>query len=87
MSGTGRGGGPLLITAHTDTVPFGDGWRYPPLSGAIEDGFVWGRGAIDMKNMAAMCVAAMCRLVREGVVLERDLIWPVTHRCRATTTP
>lgn len=75
MTGTGRGGGPLLITAHLDTVPFGDGWKYPPLSGAIEDGFVWGRGAIDMKNMAAMCVAAMCRLVREGVALQRDLIF------------
>lgn len=75
LSGTGRGGGPLLITAHLDTVPFGDGWKYPPLSGAIEEGFVWGRGAIDMKNMAAMCVATMCRLVREGVELERDLIF------------
>jgi acetylornithine deacetylase/succinyl-diaminopimelate desuccinylase-like protein len=75
MPGTGRGGGPLLITAHLDTVPFGDGWKYPPLSGAIEEGFVWGRGAIDMKNMAAMCVATMCRLVREGAVLERDLIF------------
>ena len=75
ISGSGRGGGPLLITAHLDTVPFGDGWKYPPLSGAIEEGFVWGRGAIDMKNMAAMCVATMCRLVREGATLERDLIF------------
>lgn len=75
MTGSGRGGGPLLITAHLDTVPFGDGWKYPALSGAIEEGFVWGRGAIDMKNMAAMCVATMCRLVREGVQLERDLIF------------
>jgi acetylornithine deacetylase/succinyl-diaminopimelate desuccinylase-like protein len=56
-------------------VPFGDGWKYPPLSGALEEGFVWGRGAIDMKNMAAMCVATMCRLVREGATLERDLIF------------
>ncbi len=75
LSGSGRGGGPLLITAHLDTVPFGDGWTYPPLSGAIEGGFVWGRGAIDMKNMAAMCVATMCRLVRERAPLERDLIF------------
>lgn len=75
MSGTGKGGGPLLVTAHLDTVPFGDGWRYPPLSGAIEEGFVWGRGALDMKNMAAMCVATMCRLAREGARLERDLIF------------
>ena len=75
LTGTGRGGGPLLITAHLDTVPFGHGWTYPPLSGEIADGCVWGRGAIDMKNMAAMCVAAMCRLVRERVTLERDLIF------------
>jgi len=75
MRGSGRGGGPLLITAHLDTVPFGDGWTFPPLSGAVERGFVWGRGAIDMKNMAAMCVAAMCRLRREGAALERDLIF------------
>ncbi len=75
LAGTGKGGGPLLITAHLDTVPFGDGWTHPPLSGAIEDGFVWGRGAIDMKNMAAMCVATMCRLKREGAELDRDLVF------------
>ena len=86
MRGTGKGGGPLLLNAHLDTVPFGDGWKYPPLSGALEEGFIWGRGAIDMKNMAAMCVATMCRLVREGAVLDRDLIFAASADEEAGST-
>jgi acetylornithine deacetylase/succinyl-diaminopimelate desuccinylase-like protein len=74
-----RGNGakaPLLLTAHLDVVEADAArWRHPPFSGDIADGCIWGRGAIDMKNMAAMSVAIICRLAREGVVLERDLIF------------
>ncbi len=67
---------PLLLTAHLDVVEADPSkWRYPPFSGEIAEGCLWGRGAIDMKNMAAMCVAIMCRLTRAGVRLQRDLIF------------
>ncbi|MEZ4264937.1 MAG: M20/M25/M40 family metallo-hydrolase [Myxococcota bacterium] len=67
---------PLLLTAHLDVVEAdASRWRHPPFSGEIADGCVWGRGAIDMKNMAAMSVALICRLARDGVQLERDLIF------------
>jgi acetylornithine deacetylase/succinyl-diaminopimelate desuccinylase family protein len=63
----GRGG--LLLLAHTDTVPAGEGWTHPPFAGAVEDGRVIGRGAADMKAGIAAAVAAMAALARSGVPL------------------
>ncbi|MBM4356587.1 MAG: M20/M25/M40 family metallo-hydrolase [Deltaproteobacteria bacterium] len=67
---------PLLLTSHLDVVEADPSqWRYPPFSGAIAEGCLWGRGAIDMKNHAAMSVALLTRLAREGIRLERDVIF------------
>jgi acetylornithine deacetylase/succinyl-diaminopimelate desuccinylase-like protein len=67
---------PLLLTAHLDVVEADPaGWQRGPFSGDIADGFLWGRGAVDMKNMAAMSVAVLGRLAREGVRLRRDVIF------------
>ncbi len=67
---------PLLLTAHLDVVEADpDTWRHPPFAGVIDDGCLWGRGAIDMKNMAAMSVAVMARLAREQPRLRRDVIF------------
>lgn len=67
---------PLLLTAHLDVVEaFPEHWDYPPFSGAIAEGCLWGRGAIDMKNMAAMCAAVMRRLAVDDVTLDRDVIF------------
>lgn len=67
---------PLLLTAHLDVVEADpSAWRHPPFSGVVADGCLWGRGAIDMKNHAAMSVALLTRLAREGVRLERDVIF------------
>lgn len=75
LKGTGEKP-PLLLTAHLDVVEAeASAWKHPPFSGLIADGCLWGRGAIDMKNMAAMCVAIMTRLAREKVALKRDLIF------------
>src|SRR5581483_4701577 len=53
---------PLLVHTHLDTVPADPAeWSRDPFSGAIEDGFVWGRGAVDMKGM----VAAVLEVVRQ----------------------
>ena len=55
----GSGLGPrLLIPAHADVVPAGDGWSVPPFEGVIKDGFVWGRGATDNKGPLAGLLAA-----------------------------
>jgi acetylornithine deacetylase/succinyl-diaminopimelate desuccinylase-like protein len=67
---------PLLLTAHLDVVEAdASKWERPPFSGEEHDGCLWGRGAIDMKNMAAMCVAIMRRLAATKTVLARDIIF------------
>ncbi len=74
-----RGSGekpPLLLACHLDVVEAAaDRWRYPPFSGEIAEGCLWGRGAIDMKNMAAMSAAVMRKLARDRVKLTRDVIF------------
>ncbi len=53
---------PLLLYGHVDVVTAADQqWTHPPFSGAIADGFVWGRGALDMKGGVAMMIAACLR--------------------------
>ena len=67
---------PLLLTAHLDVVEAEpESWDHPPFCGEVHEGCLWGRGAIDMKNMAAMSVAIITRLAREGVKPKRDLIF------------
>jgi acetylornithine deacetylase/succinyl-diaminopimelate desuccinylase-like protein len=67
---------PLLLTAHLDVVEADpSAWDHPPFCGEVHDDCLWGRGAIDMKNMAAMSVAILTRLAREGVKPKRDLIF------------
>ncbi len=67
---------PLLLTAHLDVVEADPTqWQHPPFSGALADGCLWGRGAIDMKNMAAMCLAIVRQLARQGTPLRRDVIF------------
>ena len=67
---------PLLLTAHLDVVEAdATKWQRPPFSGDEHDGCLWGRGAIDMKNMAAMCTAIVRRLAATGARLDRDVIF------------
>jgi acetylornithine deacetylase/succinyl-diaminopimelate desuccinylase-like protein len=73
--GSGRAA-PLLLTAHLDVVEaIAEQWKHPPFAGEIAEDCLWGRGAIDMKNMAAMCTAVMRQLAREGAALSRDVIF------------
>ena len=48
----------LLLYGHVDVVPAGGGWTHPPFGGEVADGFVWGRGALDMKGGVAMLLQA-----------------------------
>ena len=67
---------PLLLTAHLDVVAAeAKSWSHPPFAAEIHDGWVFGRGAVDMKNMAAMCTMVLKMLKREGVALKRDVIF------------
>src|SRR5919204_1114860 len=53
---------PLLLHGHIDVFPAHDqDWRHSPFQGRIEDGYVWGRGALDMKSGIAMFLAAVLR--------------------------
>ena len=65
----GRGAPCLAFAGHTDVVPPGDeaAWQDPPFSGALRDGMVWGRGAVDMKGgVACFAAAAIDYLRRNG---------------------
>ena len=66
---------PLVLLSHLDVVPVEAArWSRDPFGGDLVDGVVWGRGAVDMKNMVAMALAVMLALRRSGVALERDVI-------------
>ncbi len=56
----GRGDGPrLVLLAHLDTVPIGEGWTVPPLEGLVRDGRIYGRGAADMKAGLAVAIGLL----------------------------
>jgi acetylornithine deacetylase/succinyl-diaminopimelate desuccinylase-like protein len=68
--------GALLIHGHLDVVPaVAADWSVHPFSGAVSDGYVWGRGAIDMKNMIGMMIAVARHFKRTGIVPPRDLVF------------
>lgn len=57
----------LLLCGHVDVVPaMADGWKFPPFSGTIHDGYVWGRGSTDMKGGCAAFLAAYRSLLDSG---------------------
>jgi len=65
---------PLLLCGHVDVVPaLDEGWTHPPCSGILEDGYVWGRGATDMKGGCAAMLAASDMLVQEDHELPATL--------------
>jgi len=76
----GRGEGPsLLLLSHTDTVVADpDEWTVDPWSGELEDGCVWGRGALDMKGHVAAAATAIATLAREGFEPAGDLVFAAT---------
>jgi acetylornithine deacetylase/succinyl-diaminopimelate desuccinylase-like protein len=68
--------GALLVHGHLDVVPADPAeWSVHPFSGAIQDGCLWGRGAVDMKDMVGMMLAVARRFARDGVTPPRDLLF------------
>jgi acetylornithine deacetylase/succinyl-diaminopimelate desuccinylase-like protein len=67
---------PLVLLSHIDVVPVQeDAWSRDPFGGELIDGVVWGRGAVDMKDMVAMELGVMLALQRSGAALRRDVIF------------
>ncbi|MEV7630908.1 M20/M25/M40 family metallo-hydrolase [Microbacterium sp. NPDC089318] len=65
----------LVVHGHLDVVPaVAADWSVDPFEGAVRDGMLWGRGAVDMKNMNAMILTAVADILRAGEQPERDLI-------------
>jgi len=78
LKGTGDAP-PLLLYGHTDVVPAEPQyWTHPPFAGEVADGFVWGRGAVDMKGTVAQQLVTLLLLKRNNVVLKRDVIFAAT---------
>ena len=65
----------LVVHGHLDVVPaMADDWQVDPFAGIVQDGMLWGRGAVDMKNMNAMILTSVAEILRAGEQPERDLI-------------
>jgi acetylornithine deacetylase/succinyl-diaminopimelate desuccinylase-like protein len=75
IEGSDPGADALLVHGHLDVVPAeAADWSVHPFSGEVRDGVVWGRGAVDMKNMDAMILAVLRAWSRQGVRPRRDLV-------------
>ncbi len=67
---------PLILLSHLDVVPVeATSWSRDPFGGELIDGVVWGRGAVDMKDMVAMELAVMVAFQRSKMPLRRDVIF------------
>jgi acetylornithine deacetylase/succinyl-diaminopimelate desuccinylase-like protein len=65
----------LVLHGHLDVVPaIAEDWSVDPFEGVVRDGMLWGRGAVDMKDMDAMILTATADILRAGGQPERDVI-------------
>jgi acetylornithine deacetylase/succinyl-diaminopimelate desuccinylase-like protein len=71
----GSSGDALLLHGHLDVVPAEPAdWTYDPFAGEIADGYLWGRGAVDMKDFDAMLLSVVRARVRSGRIPERPIV-------------
>ncbi len=76
LEGTDKSLPALIVHGHLDVVPaFKDEWSVDPFGAEIKDGMIWGRGAVDMKDMDAMILAVMRQMQRTGTRPRRDLVF------------
>src|SRR5918995_6039583 len=65
----------LVLHGHLDVVPaIAEDWSVDPFEGVVRDGMLWGRGAVDMKDMDAMILTSVADILRSGEQPERDLV-------------
>jgi carboxypeptidase PM20D1 len=81
--GTNPGLKPILFAAHMDVVPVEAGteeeWTHPPFGGVIADGFIWGRGTMDMKTSLMGILEAVEHLIDQGVTPDRTVYLAFGH--------
>ncbi len=78
LKGSGEAA-PLLLYSHLDVVGAEPAhWQHPPFAAEVADGYLWGRGTLDMKNALAQQLVVLLALKRAGVPLKRDLIFAAT---------
>lgn len=66
---------PLMLLSHLDVVCANpEQWRHDPFAAVVEDGYVWGRGTLDMKGMLAMEILTMLLMKRSGITPSRDIL-------------
>jgi acetylornithine deacetylase/succinyl-diaminopimelate desuccinylase-like protein len=76
IEGSDRSRPGLAVHGHLDVVPANsDDWQVDPFAAEVHDGCIWGRGAIDMKDMDAMILANIRHLARSGIKPPRDLVF------------
>jgi carboxypeptidase PM20D1 len=88
--GTGHSGKlPLLLAAHLDVVPPGEPglWKYPPFSGAVAEGCLWGRGATDSKMNILAQLEAVEQLLQEGFQPDYDVYLAYGHNEETMSLP
>src|SRR5690606_37085304 len=87
LAGTDPDRGALLVHGHLDVVPADPTeWAVHPFSGEVRDGYLWGRGAVDMKNFDAMVLAVVRHWQRTGVRPPRDIVLAFTADEEAGST-
>jgi acetylornithine deacetylase/succinyl-diaminopimelate desuccinylase-like protein len=75
IAGTDPGAPALVVHGHLDVVPAQeDEWSVPPFAGVVQGGAIWGRGAVDMKDMDAMMIACARDMAKSGWRPRRDLV-------------
>ena len=88
--GGGDGRAPLLLHGHLDVVPAeASDWKVDPFAGEIQDGQVWGRGAVDMKDFDAMLLSVVRARAAAGAAPDREVVLCFTadEEAAATTVP
>ncbi|HXF49417.1 MAG TPA: M20/M25/M40 family metallo-hydrolase [Verrucomicrobiae bacterium] len=75
LKGSGKAG-PLILLSHLDVVGVEkEKWKYDPFEAAVDDGFLYGRGAIDDKGMGALFAEIVLQLVRNKIPLKREILF------------
>lgn len=73
-------GEPLLFCGHLDVVPADEGgWQHPPFAGDVSHNMVWGRGALDCKNVVTCLLECAEELIRQGFTPTRDIYFAFGH--------
>jgi acetylornithine deacetylase/succinyl-diaminopimelate desuccinylase-like protein len=79
LRGIGKHTKSIILLSHMDVVPANPKeWQFPPFSGLVKNGQIWGRGAIDDKGPGVIELMAMLAIKRAGILLNRDVLFIAT---------